>query len=257
VTDAPAIQIQRIASQKVRVPIIGTTPLIVHNWDDKARRQMLDKMQGRRAPKAVRDPQADYEASLYRTATGYGFPVLAFKAATVGAARFFGKDVKMTELRQFLFMHGVPSADGKQILTAIDGEPKMTGRPELHAHRGHRAGRVRPGVGRPAGRAGVEAAAAPVPAPDGVPRRGAPGPRRGGVITVARITPLADPSPWVHVAHHGGGALITAALFCAAILALGRGLLALLRFIDRLASSPSLIDRVVSEEAPRPGDGSA
>lgn len=124
-TDAPAIQIQRIAAQKVRVPIIGTAPLIVHNWDDKARRQMLDKMQGRRAPKAIRDPQADYEASLYRTTTGYGFPVLAFKAATVGAARFFGKDVKMTELRQFVFFHGVPSADGKQILTPIEGEPKM------------------------------------------------------------------------------------------------------------------------------------
>ncbi len=123
--NAPAIQIQRISAETIRVPLVGTAPLIVHNWDDKARRQMLDNMQGRKTPKQPKDPQADYEASLYRTTTGYGFPVIAFKAATVGAARFFGKSVRMTELRQFLFMTGEPSADRRQILTPIEGEPKM------------------------------------------------------------------------------------------------------------------------------------
>jgi hypothetical protein len=123
--NAPAIQIQRISAETIRVPLVGTAPLIVHNWDDKARRQMLDNMQGRKSPKQPKDPQGDYEASLYRTDAGYGFPVIAFKAATVGAARFFGKSVRMTELRQFLFMTGVPSADRRQILTPIDGEPKM------------------------------------------------------------------------------------------------------------------------------------
>lgn len=123
--EAPVIQIQRIAAETLLVPLVGTSPLIVHNWSDKAKRQMLDAQQGRKTVKELRDPQAEYESSLYRTEGGYGFPVIAFKAATVGAARFFGKSVRMTELRQFLFMTGVPSADRSQILTPIEGEPKM------------------------------------------------------------------------------------------------------------------------------------
>lgn len=124
-TDAAAIHIQAIAVERLHIPIVGTAPLIVHAWSDKAKRQMLDAQQGRKTVKAIRDPQADYESSLYRTETGYGFPVLAFKAATVGAARFFGKAVRMTEIRQFAFFRGVPSADKTQILTAINGEPRM------------------------------------------------------------------------------------------------------------------------------------
>lgn len=122
---ADVIQIQRIAAEKLRVPIIGTAPLIVHRWSQKAKQQMLDAQQGRKTPKQVRDPERDYEESLYRTDNGYGFPVIAFKAATVSAGRFFGKSVPMTVVRQSLFMTGVPSADRSEILTPIHGEPKM------------------------------------------------------------------------------------------------------------------------------------
>lgn len=123
--DAPAIHIQKIQAETLRVPIVGTASLIVHAWSQKAKQAMLDAQQGRKTPKAIRDPEADYRESLYRTDDGYGFPVLAFKAATVGAARFFGKSVRMTELRQFLFMTGVPSADRATLLTPIEGEPRM------------------------------------------------------------------------------------------------------------------------------------
>jgi hypothetical protein len=120
-----AVQIDKIAAETILVPVRGTTPLIVHRWDAKAKQQMLDSQQGRKTHKQIRDPQADYEASLYRTDNGYGFPTLGFKSAIVGAARFYGKSVTMTSLRQFLFMVGVPSADRTQILTPIFGEPKM------------------------------------------------------------------------------------------------------------------------------------
>lgn len=120
-----SINLSRIAAETIRVPIVGTSPLIVHRWSDKAKRQMLDAQQGRKSPKEHRDPQAEYESSLYRTDHGFGFPTIAFKAATVGAARFFGKTVRMTELRQFVFMNGVPSADKSQFLTPIEGEPKQ------------------------------------------------------------------------------------------------------------------------------------
>lgn len=119
------IQISRIGTETVVVPIAGTMPLIMHNFSDKSKRQMLDAQQGRKSPKVTRDPEAEYEAAFYRTKEGYGFPVTAFKAATVGAARFYGKDVKMTDLRQFIFMRGEISPNDAQALVAIIGTPRM------------------------------------------------------------------------------------------------------------------------------------
>ena len=122
---AEQIQIARIASETISVPIVGTMPLIVHNFSDKSKRQMLDAQQGRKNPKQVRDPQAEYEAAFYRTKDGYGFPVTAFKAATTGAAQFYGKDVSMTSLRQSIFMHGEITDKDPQALVTIDGVPRM------------------------------------------------------------------------------------------------------------------------------------
>lgn len=128
-SDVAAIQIDRIDAETLRVPIIGTAPLIVHNWSEKAKRQMLDAQQGRKKVKEIRDPQADYEASLYRIATDdgetYGFPVLAFKAATIGGARFYDKSVTMTMLRQCLFFKGVVTKADPAQLVPIEGEPRM------------------------------------------------------------------------------------------------------------------------------------
>lgn len=119
------VEISEIASETLLVPIVGTMPLIVHNFSEKEKRKMLDTQQGKSSPKEPKDPKACYEAAFYRTADGYGFPVTAFKAATVGAARFYGKDVKMTELRQFVFFHGKISPHCTLALTAIHGEPRM------------------------------------------------------------------------------------------------------------------------------------
>jgi hypothetical protein len=124
-----AIQIDKIGAQTMRVPIIGTAPLIVHNWSEKAKRQMLDAQQGRKKVKEVRDPVSDYETSLYRIATEdgdtYGFPVLAFKAATIGGARFYDKSVTMTMLRQCMFFKGVVTKADPAQLVPIVGEPRM------------------------------------------------------------------------------------------------------------------------------------
>lgn len=126
-----AIQIDKIGAQTIKVPIIGTAPLIVHNWSEKAKRQMLDAQQGRKKVKEIRDPSADYEASLYRihNVEGgpdlYGFPVLAFKAATIGGARFYDKSVTMTMLRQCMFFKGVVTKADPAQLVQINGEPRM------------------------------------------------------------------------------------------------------------------------------------
>lgn len=120
------IQIDQLSAETIKVPILGTAPLIMHAWSAKAKQQMLDNMQGRKNPKAPKDPQADYEAAFYRTDEGgYGFPVLAFKAATVEASRFYGKSVTKVGLRQSLFFSGTYSKSANQSLVPIYGEPHM------------------------------------------------------------------------------------------------------------------------------------
>lgn len=118
------IIIPTLSRVRMVVPLRGTTPLITHKWSEKAKRQMLDNQQGKKKAKEVRDPQADYEATIYRTADGKpGFPVLAFKAATVRGAKLAG--LKMTEVRQMITVHGDVSDDGTQELAPLIGEPVM------------------------------------------------------------------------------------------------------------------------------------
>lgn len=120
------IQIDRIDAETLLVPIVGTSPLIVHRFSEKAKKQMLDAMQGRKTPKEAKDPEAEFQAAFYRLKGdgGYGFPSTAFKQATVGGARFYGKSVTMTSLKQFMFFRGEQGEDG-QSLVRLEGEAHM------------------------------------------------------------------------------------------------------------------------------------
>lgn len=120
------IEISRIGTETVTIPIIGTAPLISHKFGQKAKQIMLDNMQGRKRPAEPKDPDADFADSIYRLDDDVpGFPVLAFKAATIGGARFFKKKVTMTLLRQCLFFNGEFSKAEGVKLARIDGEPVM------------------------------------------------------------------------------------------------------------------------------------
>jgi hypothetical protein len=120
------IQISKIGTEHVLIPIVGISPLITHNFGAKQRAKMLDGMQGRKSPKVSKDPQAEYDAAFHRCKDGTGgFPATGFKMATVGAARFYGSSVTMTELRQVMFFHGEMSDKDPQALVRIVGEPQM------------------------------------------------------------------------------------------------------------------------------------
>lgn len=71
----------------MEVTLIGDSPLIVHAWSAKAKKEMLGKqMKLAKQAKEPKDPKADFEASMYRLADGgYGFPSVAFKNAAVTA----------------------------------------------------------------------------------------------------------------------------------------------------------------------------
>lgn len=122
-TSEPII-IEDIRMTYIKVPVVGTAPLIISNFSKKIQDEMLESQQGKKKQKTKRDPKAEYKDRLYLFADGrYGFPSVGFKAATCDAFRIY-KAAKKTELRQFLFFEGEIGIDGKK-LTEIIGEPEM------------------------------------------------------------------------------------------------------------------------------------
>lgn len=141
-TDAPILAIDGIAEETILVPILGTSPIIVHRFSEKAKRQMLDAAQGRQTPKQPKDPEAEYRSAFYLIEEDAekiaaspiraplpdgirpGLPASAFKQATVGAARFYGKAVSMAALKQFVFVRGEMGSDGRQLIEIV-GDVRM------------------------------------------------------------------------------------------------------------------------------------
>lgn len=113
VIDIPPIEIRTYVLR-----LVGTSPLIVHAWSQKAKQEMLDKQMGKaRSKKEPKNPEADYEGAFYRLPDGTpGFPTIAFKAAAVNAARHL-EGLKMT------FLRGAFHTVGE--LVEIEGEPRM------------------------------------------------------------------------------------------------------------------------------------
>jgi len=96
--DLPVLNIQRI-----EVTLIGDTPLIMHKWSEKAKKEMLDKqMKKAKQAKEAKDPKRDFEDSIYKLDGGkYGFPVIAFKAAAVTACTSIGGITKVAARQAF------------------------------------------------------------------------------------------------------------------------------------------------------------
>jgi hypothetical protein len=99
--EALKIDLPKLNLQQMDIKIVGDSPLICHAWSQKSKRAMLDKQMKRaRQKQPTKDPEQDFEDSLYPLpdGNGYGFPSVAFKSAAVGACRFV-EGVKMTEAR--------------------------------------------------------------------------------------------------------------------------------------------------------------
>lgn len=114
--EVAALSIPKIAIHKMHIKLIGDSALISHAWSDKAKAMMLGKQMGKaKAKKEPKDPEQDYQDSLYpHPDGGYGFPAVAFKAAAVRASTSTD-GVKMTEARAAFHVDCE--------LVPIDGEP--------------------------------------------------------------------------------------------------------------------------------------
>lgn len=128
----PAINIQIAA-----IKVVGDSPLIVHKWSEKAKKEILDKQMKKAKTKGhdAKDPVRDFIDSLYwlegepaddekteagfaraiRNGARFGFPSVAFKAAAVSAGFRAGVTKNLVSMRgafhiagEFVEISGVP-----------------------------------------------------------------------------------------------------------------------------------------------------
>ena len=120
------IEIRPIEVKRATVRIVGDTPLIMHAWSEKAKREMLEKqMKGTKTKaKAAKDPIEDFIRSMYwktpmptdMTQAGFEraisegaqfcFPVTAIKQAAISAAFRMGWAKDKMSMRGAFFIDG-------------------------------------------------------------------------------------------------------------------------------------------------------
>lgn len=88
--------------------LIGTAPLIVHAFPEKARKAMIDKqMKVAKGGRDARDPYAEMKAARYVLSDGRdGFPAVGFKASAVTACTSLA-DVTKVAARQAFRVAGI------------------------------------------------------------------------------------------------------------------------------------------------------
>lgn len=120
------IEIRPIEIKKVTIHIIGDTPLIMHAWSEKAKKEMLDKQMKATKTKAraAKNPMEDFIRSMYwltpmptemteegfnaalNAGARFGFPVTAFKQAAISAAYRMGWTKDKMSTRGAFFIEG-------------------------------------------------------------------------------------------------------------------------------------------------------
>ena len=125
---APKDVVKKSVSGRIEIPpldirlctirVVGDSMLCTQPFSEKAKRQMLDTMQGIKPKKLPREPEADYERSKYLNEDGACcVRAIAFKAAAVDAATQFDKSLTK------VFLRGVFHIPAE--LLPIEGTPVM------------------------------------------------------------------------------------------------------------------------------------
>jgi len=138
-TNNEEIVIEKMEIGIAEVRIEGITPLIVHGWSEKARKEMLAKQQGvKLSKKQNKNPVAEFAEALYwidgkpdvnyadwteemfeelSEGARFGFPATAVKAAAISAAYREGYAKNKVSLQGAFFIEG----EGEMQLVEIKG----------------------------------------------------------------------------------------------------------------------------------------
>lgn len=129
-----AITIPAIDVRFAVLHLAGDSPLIVHKWSEKAKREMLEKqMKKAKKGREAKNPVADFIESLYwlegeptqmteeafeaaiQNGARFGFPAVAFKASAVAAGFRSGVTKNKTIMNgafhidnEYVEIHGIP-----------------------------------------------------------------------------------------------------------------------------------------------------
>lgn len=150
VKKASTVTINAPEFEVVEFKIVGDTPLIVHAWDEKAKRMMLEKQMGKAAKTKHEikvpvndflnslywltekpengiddvDAQANFDAAIANGAK-FGFSIGGIKQSFITGAARGGLDVKMTELRGAFFLEGATDASDFDFAEIVGPAPVM------------------------------------------------------------------------------------------------------------------------------------
>lgn len=143
------IKINPIKLQKARITIVGDTPLIVHSWSEKAKKEMLaaqQKVAKAKKAKEIRDPFAEFmdaaywitpepeektpEAFEHAIASGakFGFKVIPFKLAAISACYRAGITKNRVDMMCSFFVNavdGVCHATGEELAVIRSDRPPI------------------------------------------------------------------------------------------------------------------------------------
>lgn len=115
------VEVKPIDVRQVVVAVRGLSPVILHRWSEKARKDMLDRSMKKTVKREPKDPEKEFKQSVYRLDDGrIGFPADGFKAAMVRGAKHLG--LVMTDMRTGFFVHGEYSSKENREIVALDGE---------------------------------------------------------------------------------------------------------------------------------------
>lgn len=120
------IELKEIKIKNIKIKIKGTSPLIMHRWDEKAKQEMLDKQMKKTVTKTAKNPEEQFLSSIYfldKKKKTVGFPCDAFKQAMIRGAKQLG--LVMTDQRTSFFINGEYSKDSSRDLVPIKGTLEM------------------------------------------------------------------------------------------------------------------------------------
>lgn len=146
-TETQVIKIKPIKKVQTNIYVVGDSPLIVHAWSEKAKREMLDSQQKKKVDKkakAIRDPFSEFFHALYwltpkpeedteeafveavKNGAKFGFPVCAVKQAALSAAYRAGAIPNQTGMKCSFFLNAIDggdTGDGLELATIETPEP--------------------------------------------------------------------------------------------------------------------------------------
>lgn len=143
------IEIKPIRVSKAQITIVGDTPLIIHNWSEKAKKEMLDsqtKNKKEKKAKDIRDPFAEFMDALYwitpkpeestpeafeeavRNGAKFGFPMTAIKQAALSACYRAGLIPNQTGMKCTFYLNavdGINPGSGTELAVIESDEPPV------------------------------------------------------------------------------------------------------------------------------------